>query len=321
MSLMQTLCPDCRTRLRLPEKTRIEEPFECPECSQSLVLTQLESGKIKIRLWDKQETKQSDDSNVSGESPSVREDEKAVPVEKKQPVKTNFVVRLAASFHRALQSPFAFVWLMAAVVMLLFTVLVLSPFFANWSYKEVQHQAKLDQSQELNEKPKPKLTPNGEKPPGKISDPKKPVAVLEKRPLIPPVIPPLPEPEIPKVIPKKEPPKIAVNPPVQKPDPKVKPLQLPANLKERLSQKIQRFEQKEAVSIERLLVELEVLLGVRIEAVKGDAAVTQILRDTKIKLTKERTSAGEILAEVLKKGGLTYSVGRDRFYVERIKQP
>lgn len=323
---MPLICPQCRTPLRVADTSHLEKPFDCPECSTLLAF---DADKNEVGISDAPPVEPTPSQIESPPKPVVQE---SFDAKLKTLTKKGLFSKGIDKFNQLLKSPLAFVWIMASVFLLMFIVLVIAPIFSQRQIEAKKLRAELDRTiqeetplaaEESPEKKEPaKKTPDT-----KIPDSKSKAKTSKIK------LPEAPKPEKIEVASKSEmsqPKKSNTKPEIPRNE---KPLEmvpkieekkeseysLPKNLNERFAQKIVRFEQKDPVSLLELLVEMEVLLGARIEPLVGNSPITEKLKKTDIQIDLKNTTVQQIFTELLKKADLEYRVGKDRIYLEAIE--
>lgn len=107
--------------------------------------------------------------------------------------------------------------------------------------------------------------------------------------------------------------------PLPKKVPKSEPVPPQIDFEKALSRKVLEFELTEPASLETVLVELEAMIGIRIEFDPEQIPVADPIRKQKVSFSKRNVSFKELLSELIKPAALQYEIRKDHIAIVKKK--
>ncbi|MEX2288259.1 MAG: hypothetical protein WD648_14285 [Planctomycetaceae bacterium] len=298
-------CPHCDAPLRAKDARLAGRTVECPDCRRPLKIVADASRQLTVQAAPTSE--KGTTSFAKGGVGAVAKAAKSIR-------------RRTARWQEVLSNPLVVAW--AAGGVLTFMLLI-----ALWPRRDYAARDSADNAVARQAESSDKNTGDSdEEPAAKANDASKsaplamnelpveapkPVALVENNPPAEQIA--IAEPAV------AEKPPIASEPAVEPPPQPAPPIDVAANL----AQPIVRFEQIRPVPFRDLLLLVEEMAGVPIVYDQIDPAAMQTAFDTRVSLSLQRTTVGEILQETLKRVGLSFDVepGIIRLSLARNNQP
>ncbi|WP_299460692.1 hypothetical protein [uncultured Gimesia sp.] len=289
MDITTFQCPHCQAVLRMRRKQTGDSTFPCPDCNQSLLLSQTPEGHLSISLRT------------------------ATPVSKATPDISRKAREWKASLHRGatflMTSPVLMSWLVAGTGACLILLLMLfdqAP--APATTKDTEVTAATDTRASVSEKtespepaeleepqPAPDVPPKAETPVQAPAFAAAPELIAVKPEHIPPLEAQKPLPAAPLPAPETD---VAVA------------LQIP----------LKEFRQPEKIPLKTLIRQLEEMLDTEFQVAENVKSDPRLL-ETPVSFSAKDTTLSNLLTKILSKAALTFSVKSNKIYIERAAAP